>query len=723
MELRDFAEQVLFSADLNEKLRTPDSVTDEHPGIALEAPGMPGRPRELVFKARGSSRDSFPGLNRLEQDSERGRLLHFFANHELLATELMALVLLRFPEAPPSFRQGVFNTLKDEQMHTRLYLSRMKACGIQFGELPVSGYFWRMISTMQNPVDYVAGLSLTFEQANLDFCRHYAQGLSQVGDTSSSRLLDRIYRDEIGHVAYGLKWFRRWKNPDESDWVAFCRHLQFPLSPQRAKGIGFNIEGRQAAGFDPEFIAELEVYSRSRGRTPTVTLFNPLAEAFIDRGKRFSPGKQQEQLVDDLANLPQYLCHQDDIVLVKTRPSPFFLRTLRRAGISLPEFVELDGESVDLPGLLAHRKLGQLRPWAWGPDSLKLLAPLSRQLSQRDRSADQSYHQEIAPLYSKSWSADFLRSILGHQDDRSWLCEDGDVGVTASTLDAALKCISVLRDRGCQRLVVKQAYGLAGQNALRLWEPRLLENQRRWMHEALESGMTLVIEPWLDRIIDFSIQLEAGPETLRTCGYTGLANDHRGQFKGNWATATHARRLPYQITDLLRPQVGDTNCIYDVFENIRRELEVESLKRGYRGPVGIDAFVYRTQRGAIRLKPVVEINPRFTMGRLTLELIKHASPGRNGFFRLFNRTEIEEAGHRTLPEFAKVLDERFPLRMEGDPKPKIQSGTLCLNDPTQARTWLAVFAVGRDLKDLQSLLQLDTQSVRGSVDRAVGLKH
>ena len=86
---------------------------------------------------------NFPALHRLEQERERGRLLHFFANHELLATELMALVLLKFPDAPAAFRKGVLQTLKDEQEHTRLYLQRMKECGIHFGELPVSGYFWR----------------------------------------------------------------------------------------------------------------------------------------------------------------------------------------------------------------------------------------------------------------------------------------------------------------------------------------------------------------------------------------------------------------------------------------------------------------------------------------------------------------------------------------------------------------------------------------------------
>ena len=132
MELREFAEQVLFATTLGEKLRCPDKITDERPGSAFAAPAAPGRPQELQFKVTGEARDSFPGTKNLERESERGRLLHFFANHELLATELMALVLLRFPDAPTAFRKGVLQTLKDEQEHTRLYLGRMNECGIQF---------------------------------------------------------------------------------------------------------------------------------------------------------------------------------------------------------------------------------------------------------------------------------------------------------------------------------------------------------------------------------------------------------------------------------------------------------------------------------------------------------------------------------------------------------------------------------------------------------------
>ena len=76
------------------------AIIDEHPGPALARPAAPGRPAELRFKPQGSGKRNFPACIDSNEERERGRLLHFFANHELLATELMALVLLRFPEAP-----------------------------------------------------------------------------------------------------------------------------------------------------------------------------------------------------------------------------------------------------------------------------------------------------------------------------------------------------------------------------------------------------------------------------------------------------------------------------------------------------------------------------------------------------------------------------------------------------------------------------------------------
>jgi len=734
MELRELAERVLFATTLEEKLQCPAVVTDAQPGPALAAPPIPGRPKELTFKAQGSSKAEFPGLHRLDDERERGRLLHFFANHELLATELMALVLLRFPDAPAAFRRGVLQTLRDEQEHTRWYLARMRACGIAFGELPVSGYFWRAVSGMSSPMDYVAGLSLTFEQANLDFARHFARGFATVGDTETAKLLDQIYRDEIAHVAYGLKWFRRWKQPGKSDWDAFCAQLKFPLSPQRAKGVSLNVAGRRAAGLNAQFIAELDVFAQSKGRTPSVFVFNPFAEGRIAQGNSFTPVKHQAQLARDLAALPMFLCRQDDIVLVEQRPAVEFLSGLKQAGFPLPEFVERSRVTG-----LAARKLGRLRPWAWGPDSVELLAPLFGSLTGEQRTVESSFNNHIAQLYSKAWSANFLRQFLNaagtlaapvpaassrrvaggthealsseweprtaagshrHSSGAPHLCSPEEVGVAVDTIADALAVIAGIRARGHHRVVVKQAFGLAGRNALRLWEPALLDSQRRWLENSLRGGRQVVVEPWLERVGDFSAQLEMEPGGLWLIGYTGLLTDARGQFLANTAAPNFARALPPAVLDCFREQRGAAAWLRELFSALIKSLETELKATGYLGPVGVDAFVYRDSEGHASLKPVVEINPRYTMGRLTLELMHLLAPGASGTFRLVNAAALRAEGFADFPNYAAHLRERFPLQLEGEPVPRFRSGAVCLNDPATAQAVLATFLVGDDVRSL-----------------------
>ena len=691
MELREFAEQVLFATTLEEKLRCPDAISDERPGPAISAPPVPGRPAGLEFKAQNAAKSEFPGLNALEQERERGRLLHFFANHELLATELMALVLLRFPDAPAAFRRGVFQTLKDEQEHTRLYIDRMRACGIGFGELPVSGYFWRAVSGMENPMDYVAGLSLTFEQANLDFARQFAAGFARVGDAKSSALLEKIYRDEIAHVAYGLKWFRRWKNPDESDWDAFCRQLKFPLSPQRAKGLLLNTEGRRAAGFDAQFIAELDVFSQSKGRTPSVFVFNPFTEGYIAQGRAFTPAKHQAQLARDLAHLPQFLCRQDDIVLVGQRPSVEFLSGIKQAGFPLPEFVETRTEPCAAIAKLAERKLGQLRPWAWGPDSVELLTPLASSLNE----PAQRFNTTLGQVYSKAWSAVFLSQLLREMEPEAWLCTENEVGTAVTELTHALEVIAAIRARGHHKIVVKEALGVAGSNAIRLWEPELIEAHRRWMINSFEKGQTLVIEPWLAREMDFSAQLEMTTDGLKLCGYTGLFNDRKGQFQANSAAPNHARQIPTTVTSLFAAPADLVARLHGLYAKVFAVLETELRAAEFSGPLGIDAFVYRTSLGDCRVKPVVEINPCYTMGRVTVELMKQVAPGSHGLFRLLNRATLKGLGFDSFPAYASHLHQHHPLTMKGEPRSRISEGALCLNDPAAVQVCLAVFEVTR----------------------------
>ena len=75
-------------------------------------------------------------------------------------------------------------------------------------------------------------------------------------------------------------------------------------------------------------------------------------------------------------------------------------------------------------------------------------------------------------------------------------------------MDAVMAALQRLRRKGYERIVIKQEYGLAGRNMIRLLEPELLPTQQKWIQGVLRNHQTVVIEPWLDRVLDYSMQME-----------------------------------------------------------------------------------------------------------------------------------------------------------------------------------------------------------------------
>src|SRR5205814_1256405 len=142
-----------------------------------------------------------------------------------------------------------------------------------------------------------------------------------------------------------------------------------------------------------------------------------------------------------------------------------------------------------------------------------------------------------------------------------------------------------------------------------------------------------------------------GPRHLKLCGYTGLINDRKGQFQANCAAPNYDRRIPGNVPALFDEVPDISRKLRELYDAIFSLLEAELRGAGFIGPIGIDAFVYRTAEGC-RLKPVVEINPRYTMGRLTVELMKQTCPGSHGLFRLINHAHLRTEGFADFSAYA-----------------------------------------------------------------------
>ncbi len=256
MEIRSFAEGVLTATNLAKKLEPPPpDLSDAEPGDGL-APEGPVRPPGLEILPGRAVR--VPPASGLADPAQRSRILHAFVNHELQAAELFSWALLRFPKSPPAFRRGLLRLVADEQSHARLYCERLEELGVSFGDLPVSGHFWRQRPLFGTALKFVVRMGLVFESANLDLGLEHLAVAERCGDLETSRILKIVHRDEVQHVAFAWTWFRAFKDQSQNDWDAYAEALGDPAVAARARGKLFDREGRLRAGVAPEFLDRLE---------------------------------------------------------------------------------------------------------------------------------------------------------------------------------------------------------------------------------------------------------------------------------------------------------------------------------------------------------------------------------------------------------------------------------------------------------------------------------
>ena len=219
----------------------------------------PGRSKNIKFS---SDQLKFPNKNKLTTPEGTAIALHFFANHELLAIEMMAMAILRFPIsgiAGDQFRKGLISTINDEQKHFNLYRQRMNELGIEFGDLPVNDFFWKQIHHVDTIESFYAMMALTFEAANLDFANHYKNIFKECDDLKTSDILSVVLEDEIRHVAMGWNYINQPHVINEREiWNYYLSLLPEKITPARSKGIHFDSSLRKQAGMSDCFIDEIK---------------------------------------------------------------------------------------------------------------------------------------------------------------------------------------------------------------------------------------------------------------------------------------------------------------------------------------------------------------------------------------------------------------------------------------------------------------------------------
>lgn len=253
-----WAEKYLLSVDLADKIdpSPPPELWDaEYPSVDLR----PGRPSELTLTLKKPKSVKMGALGRIDA---RAELHHKFWHHELQAAELMCWAILRFPNTPQEFRDGLVRIFRDEVRHMRMYQEHIENLGFRLGQFEVRDWFWERIPTCETPLQFVALLGMGLEGANLDHTVRFAHWLRASGDEQGARLQEQVGREEVAHVRFATRWFRTWAG--DVDFDRWCKELPPPLTPLLMRGKQVQMEARLKAEFPREFLDSLARW------TPTV---------------------------------------------------------------------------------------------------------------------------------------------------------------------------------------------------------------------------------------------------------------------------------------------------------------------------------------------------------------------------------------------------------------------------------------------------------------------
>jgi len=165
------------------------------------------------------------------------------------------------------------------------------------------------------------------------------------------------------------------------------------------------------------------------------------------------------------------------------------------------------------------------------------------------------------------------------------------------------------------RFTLKPRDGTSGRGRFDSRDGRVDEARLRAALPRLAARRGAILEPWLDRTQDFSVQVHVGARGALILGSLRMRVAASGAYVG------HRGEIDAR---------GDASS-GSPFDAALREAATgvaqAAMRAGFRGPASVDAFAFRIESAAGPqeiLRPVVELNARFTMGTVALGLLRRA---------------------------------------------------------------------------------------------------
>ena len=376
---------------------------------------------------------------------------------------------------------------------------------------------------------------------------------------------------------------------------------------------------------------------------PNIYLFNPTCEyAVANQNANWQPNRILQKMESDLSSLSLFFGNKNDFVLVDKLPSYEFVASLKLLKIAVPNFV-LKNDALQNPNFVNSQK-NKLLPWGWSPASHKLLTPLKESCSSEFQNSPVfNWKPEHRETISRKFALGILTQLqLTLKDD--FILPTGEKPIICTTQNDFETAI-----KKWGKVMIKAPWSSSGRGLQPITKapvhPKVWE---KVLGIVKEQGFALA-EPLLKKAFDLALLFEIKKGKVEYLGNSYFYTNSKGQYEGNYLNG-FPDTIDKAILDFADFMVGE------IRQPVINSIENSEMATFYEGYFGVDTLVY-FDKNKLRINPCLEINVRYTMGLLALQLEKLISKNKKGVFSTFYHPE------KSFYDFKKEMEEKHPLKI------------------------------------------------------------
>ena len=397
---------------------------------------------------------------------------------------------------------------------------------------------------------------------------------------------------------------------------------------------------------------------------PKLHYFNPGHEnAVLNCSPYYMPPTNTKRMMIDLALLPAWYGNENDLTIIQKELNEDFKTSLASTLFS-PQTITSSSEIVE--------KLSdtyEATPWGISPQSIHYYETLFK--GQLDLIRTPVWSDDYPSLCSRATANKVLNEII-----------KGNPTINHEIQPIAITDISYIKtivQSKKNSWIIKAPFSSSGRGLLWIQNQTITIPNEQWISGAIKKQGFVTIEPALDKQIDFAMGFFAnGLGEITFHGLSLFETEELGGYVGNYLgkqSNIKAKLLNY-IND-------------NILEETKKRLE-EILHyyygKTYCGYLGVDMMIYKDEIGNYHIHPCVEINMRYTMGIVAIELSsKLLAPESEGLFQISFTKDPKE----TLKEHTRMI-QKHPAKFIDN---KLSSGyfSLCpIDSETQYRAYVLI---------------------------------